>query len=87
MMKTEIKAIAGFEKEFEDFNNRKELLKAEIEQKKAEAVAKVEADYSVINEKLDNLIAQVSEQVEVEVPDVEEQEVVENSVETGEVIY
>ena len=43
----------------------------EIEAKKAEAVAKVDADYANYNAKLDDLIAQVSEPVEVEVPDEE----------------
>jgi len=71
MVKTEIRAIAGFENEYNSFIERKAQLAVEIEAKKAEAVAKVDADYANYNAKLDDLIAQVSEQVEVEVPDEE----------------
>lgn len=84
MIKTEIKAIAGFEKEYESFVERKAQLAVEIEEKKAEAIAKVDADYANYNAKLDDLISQVSEQVQIEVPD--EEPVAVESIESVEVV-
>lgn len=65
----EIRPIAGFEEDYEKFVARKaqveEEVKAEFEQVLAERTSK-----------LDRLIAETSEEVEVEVPDEETEEVV-----------
>lgn len=65
MVKVEVRAIQGFEEDYERYVNRKkaveEEVKAEFEKVLAERTAK-----------LDILIEATSEQVEVEVPDEEE---------------
>lgn len=67
MIKQEIRPIAGFEEDYDKFVARKarveEEVKAEFEKVLAERTAK-----------LDRLIAETSEVVEVEVPDEETQE-------------
>ena len=45
MIKSELKAIAGFENEFEHINERIANLELEIEEAKALAVAEVEARF------------------------------------------
>ena len=65
MIKTEVRAVAGFEEDYAKYVARKEAVaeevKAEFEKVLAERTAK-----------LDILIAATSEEVEIEVPDEEE---------------
>lgn len=84
MIKSELKAIAGFENEFAHINERIANLELEIEEAKALAVAEVEARFEVTKNRLAKILAEVSEQVDVE---VEEEPAVEEASENEEPVY
>lgn len=63
----EIRPIAGFEEDYEKFVDRK----AKVEEEVRAEFAKVLAERTA---KLDRLIAETSEEVEIEVPDEETSE-------------
>lgn len=72
-------ALPGFENEFESLKLKSDNLQIEIENAKAEAIAKVESEFSGRAEKINELLAQVSKVEVVE-------EIAEDSVEQTEQI-
>lgn len=75
MLKTVVKALEGFEKQFDDLNEMKANLDIEIEEAKKVAIAEVEARFEVKSQRIDNALKAVSETVEIEVEDEIEDEV------------
>jgi hypothetical protein len=69
MLKTVVKALEGFEKQFDDLNEMKANLDTEIEAAKKVAIEEVEARFAIKSERIDNALKAVSETVEVEVED------------------
>lgn len=82
MLKTVVKALEGFEQEYELVSAKKANLEAEKQVAIDAAIAEVEARYELKSKKIDEVLAELSETYEVEVPD--EEEVVEETAETTE---
>lgn len=85
-MSEKIIALAGFEDEFNLLKSKADNLQVEIDNAKAEAVAKIDLEFAGKAEKINNLLAQVST---VEIIEEEEEVVAEETniaVETNEVI-
>lgn len=85
MTKTVVKALEGFEKQFDDLTAMKENLTIEIEDAKAVAIAEVEKKYEAKSTKIDELLKSISveEEIEVEEEVVEEEQQVEPSIESA----
>lgn len=79
MIKTVVKALEGFERQFDDLNEMKANLELEKEEAKKVAIAEVEAKFAVKSERIDKVLETVSVTEEIEVPDEE--------VVTTEVVY
>lgn len=77
MLKPVVKALEGFEKQFDELNEMKTNLEAEKEVARQEALAEVDKRFEVKSERIDRVLETVSETVEVEVPDEEVEETVE----------
>lgn len=77
MIKTEVKALEGFEKMYDELNEMKANLDAQKAHDIEIAIAQVEEKYAEKSAKIDEILAGVSVTVEVEVEDeVAEEEVV-----------
>lgn len=72
MKKIIVKALEGFEKQFDDLNEMKANIEAEIEIAKADAIAEVEARFAVKVQRIDKVLEDVSVTEEIEVPDTTE---------------
>lgn len=59
-MAEKIIALAGFEDEFNLLKSKADNLQVEIDNAKAEAVAKIDLEFASKAEKINNLLAQVS---------------------------
>lgn len=59
-MSEKIIALAGFEDEFNLLKSKADNLQVEIDNAKAEAVAKIDLEFAGKAEKINNLLAQVS---------------------------
>ena len=77
-MAERIIALAGFETEFELLKSKADNLQVEIENAKADAIAKIDLEFAEKSEKINNLLAQVST---VEIVENAEEEVEENVIE------
>lgn len=73
MFKTEVKALEGFENIFDELQAKKTSLEADKAAAIEIAVAQVEDKFRQDAERIDKAIETISETVEVEVPDEEEQ--------------
>lgn len=73
MFKTEVKALEGFENIFDELQAKKTSLEADKAAAIEIAVAQVEEKFRQDAERIDKAIETISETVEVEVPDEEEQ--------------
>lgn len=84
MLKTVVKALEGFERQFDELTEMKANLEAEKEEAKQVAIAEVEKKFEEKSQRIDKVLETVSVTEEVEVPD---EEVVEDAetVETEEV--
>ena len=71
MIKNEFVAKKGLEDFFDLVVARKEEFEINLENAKAEAIAKVEQDFSELKNELDELFAKVAVLVQVEIPDEE----------------
>lgn len=71
MVKQEVKALEGFEQEFELISAKKANLEEEKRCEIEKAIAEVEEKFVVRAKKLDEVLADVSEIVEIEIPDEE----------------
>lgn len=90
MIKTVVKALEGFEKQFEEVSAMKARLDEEKAYAKELALAKVDADFAEKARKIDNVLEVISETEEIEVPDepvevAEEVNATENTEEVTEV--
>lgn len=81
MLKTVVKALEGFETLYEQVSEMKANIEADKEEAIKIAVADVEAKFAEKSTKIDELLAKVSETEEIEVPDEESVEVVEEATE------
>lgn len=89
MIKTVVKALEGFEKQFEEINEMKAKLDEEKELARQVALEQVELNFAERARKIDNVLAVISETEEIEVPDepvAEEEIATENSEEVSEEI-
>lgn len=77
-MAERIIALAGFETEFELLKSKADNLQVEIENAKADAIAKIDLEFAEKSEKINNLLAQVST-VEIVEEEVAEEIVAENA--------
>lgn len=84
MLKTVVKALEGFERQFDELTEMKANLEAEKEEAKQVAIAEVEKKFEEKSQRIDKVLETVSVTEEVEVPD---EEVIEDAeaVETEEV--
>lgn len=84
MLKTVVKALEGFERQFDELTEMKANLEAEKEEAKQVAIAEVEKKFEEKSQRIDKVLETVSVTEEVEVPD---EEVIEDTeaVETEEV--
>ena len=90
MIKTVVKALEGFEKQFEEVSAKKAQLDEEKANAKELALAKVDADFAEKARIIDNVLELLSETEEIEVPDepvevAEEVNAAENTEEVTEV--
>lgn len=69
MIKTVVKALEGFERQFEEVCEMKARLDEEKEYAKALAIQKVEADFADRARKIDSVLEVMSVTEEIEVPD------------------
>lgn len=74
MKKTIVKALEGFEKQFDDLNEMKANIQNEIEIAKADAIAEVEARFAVKVQRIDKVLEDVSVTEEIEVAEEEKQD-------------
>lgn len=79
MIKNEFVAKKGLEDFFDLVVARKEEFETNLENAKAEAIAKVEQDFSELKNELDELFAKVAVLVQVEIPDEELEEELEET--------
>lgn len=77
-IKTVVKALEGFERQFDELNEMKANLEVEKEMARQEALAEVDRKFADKEVQIDKVLATVTQVEEVEVPD--EVEVVEESV-------
>ena len=71
MIKTEVKALEGFETIFDELNAKKANHEADKQVAIQEAIAQVEEKFAENAGRIDRAIAEVSVTVEIEVPDEE----------------
>lgn len=71
MTKTVLKALEGFERQFDELQEMKANLENEKEIAKNEALLEVERKFALKSEQIERVIATVSIAEEIEVPDVE----------------
>lgn len=71
MFKTVVKALEGFEKQFDELNEMKANLENDKEIAKQEALAEVERKFEVRQSQIDRVLETVSVTEEIEVPDEE----------------
>ena len=71
MIKTVVKALEGFEKQFDDLTEMKANLEADKAEAIKVAIAEVEARFVTKSERIDKVLETVSETEEIEVPDEE----------------
>ena len=71
MRKTIVKALEGFEKQFDELNEMRVGLSAEKEVAIAEAIAEVERKFEARETKISQVLEMVSCTEEIEVPDEE----------------
>lgn len=79
MIKTVVKALEGFEKQFNEINEMKANLEKDKEVAIQAAIAEVEEKFVEKSERLDKVLALVSVTEEIEVPDEEEPSVTEDT--------
>lgn len=82
MLKTVVKALEGFEKQFDELVEMKANLEREKEMAKEIALAEVEKKFEEKAQRIDKVLETVSETEEIEVPDeevTEEAETVEDT--------
>ena len=84
MIKTVVKALEGFEKQFDEVSEMKLKLNDEKVFAKELALAKVEEEFAEKARKIDNVLGVISVTEEIEVPDEEVEPVVEEEVATEE---
>lgn len=79
MIKTVVKALEGFEKQFDELNEMKANLELEKEEAIKVAIAEVEAKFATKSQRIDMVLETVSVTEEIEVEDevAEEESVVE----------
>lgn len=77
MLKTVVKALEGFERQFDELTEMKANLEAEKEEAKQIAIAEVEKKFEEKSQRIDKVLETVSVTEEIEVPD--EEEIVEDS--------
>lgn len=71
MLKTVVKALEGFERQFDELTEMKANLEAEKEEAKQVAIAEVEKKFEEKSQRIDKVLETVSVTEEVEVPDEE----------------
>lgn len=71
MTKTVLKALEGFERQFDELQEMKANLENEKEIARNEALLEVERKFALKSEQIERVIATVSIAEEIEVPDVE----------------
>lgn len=72
MIKTVVKALEGFEKQFDELNEMKANLENDKEIAKQEALAEVERKFEARQSQIDRVLETVSVTEEIEVADEEE---------------
>lgn len=77
MLKPVVKALEGFERQFDELTEMKANLEAEKEEAKQIAIAEVEKKFEEKSQRIDKVLETVSVTKEIEVPD--EEEIVEDS--------
>lgn len=71
MLKTVVKALEGFERQFDELTEMKANLEAEKEEAKQVAIAEVEKKFEEKSQRIDKVLETVSVTEKVEVPDEE----------------
>ena len=71
MIKTVVRALEGFEKQFDELNEMKANLENDKEIAKQEALAEVDRKFEQRQSQIDRVLKTVSETEEIEVPDEE----------------
>ena len=82
MLKTVVKALEGFERQFDELTEMKANLEAEKEEAKQVAIAEVEKKFEEKSQRIDKVLETVSVTEKFEVPDeeiIEDAETVENA--------
>lgn len=77
MLKPVVKALEGFERQFDELTEMKANLEAEKEEAKQIAIAEVEKKFEEKSQRIDKVLETVSVTEKIEVPD--EEEIVEDS--------
>jgi hypothetical protein len=89
MLKTVVKALEGFEKQFEELNEMKANLEIEKEEAKKLAIDEVEEKFAVKSQRIDKVLEDVSVIEEIEVTEEEKTDDAEDNtpvVDTNEII-
>lgn len=88
MLKTVVKALEGFERQFDELTEMKANLEAEKEEAKQIAIAEVEKKFEEKSQRIDKVLETVSVTEKIEVPDevdvAEDSEAVENAEDVAE---